>query len=187
MINKMSTVKVKGHEIEVKITKSGYDRKAVLYANSIVEELKKLNIPRDDVEIKTNILGNKNFPATVEFWSDGHYLRMSYTMTKRFIDNLYVILELIKLEVNEVLNGRKHISEFYQTFSEDSSRKEIKKELNAAKKALGLDEDEKDVDTINQVYKKLARSSHPDLGGNLEEFQEINKAHKLIKKEMGFQ
>ncbi|MDA3854819.1 MAG: DnaJ domain-containing protein [Candidatus Woesearchaeota archaeon] len=183
----MSIVKVKGHEIEVKVTKSGYDRKAVLYANSIVEELKKLNVTRDDVEIKTNILGNKNVPATLEFWSDGHYMRMSYTMTKRFIDNLYIIMELIKLEVNEVLNGKKHISEFYQTFSEDSSRKKIGKELDAAKKALGLNEDERDVDKINQVYKKLARSHHPDLGGDLEEFQKINKAHKLIKKEMGFQ
>ncbi len=183
----MSTVKVKGHEIDVKITKSAYDRKAVLFVNNIVEELRKLNIVRDDIDIKTNVLGNKNVPATLEFWAQGHYMRISYSMTKRFIDNLYVIMELIKLEVEEVLSGRKQITEFFQTFSEDGNRKEITKDLIAAKKTLGLSEDEVDVEIINQSYKKLARAHHPDLGGSLEEFQTINKAHKLIKKEMGFQ
>ncbi|NCC70875.1 J domain-containing protein [bacterium] len=183
----MNIVKVKGHEIEVKITKSAYDRKAVLYANNIIEELKKLNIPRDDIVIKTNILGNKNFPAEIEFWADRHYLRFSYSMTKRFIDNLYVIMELIKLEVNEVLSGKKDFIEFIQTFTVESDRKEIGNDLKKAKNTLGLEENETDVDKINQRYKKLAREHHPDLGGNLEEFQKINKAHKLIKKEMGFQ
>jgi hypothetical protein len=183
----MSIIKVKGHEIKVKITKAAYDRKSVLFANNIVEELRKLNILRDDIEIKTNILGNKNVPATLEFWAEGHYMRFSYSMAKRFIDNLYVIMELIKLEVEEVLIGKKDLNEFFQTFTAESGRKNIGKDLIAAKKTLGLNEDETDVEIINKSYKKLARSHHPDLGGNLEEFKEINKAHKLIKKEMGFQ
>lgn len=182
----MEEFSVKGHIIKVKVTKSAYDRKAVLFANNIIDELRKLNIPRDDIEISTNILGNKNVPASIEFWTNGHYLRFSYSMTKRFIDNLYVIMELIKLEVNEVLEGKKELNEFYHTFTEDGDRKEISKNLKEAKTHLGLDENEKDVEKINQIYKKLARSHHPDLGGNLEEFQKINKAHKLIKKEMGF-
>jgi len=181
----MKKLVVKGHEIPVKITKSACDRKAVLFANNIVDELKKLNIPRDDVKIETNILGGKNFPATLEFWAGGHYLRFSYSMTKRFIDNLYMIQELIKLEVAEVLDGKKEILDFYSTFSEDGNRKEISKDLNKAKVVLGLDESETDVDVINKAYKKLARTSHPDLGGSLDEFQKINKAHKLIKKQMG--
>jgi len=183
----MTKFVVKGHEIEVKITKSGYDRKAVVFANNIIEELKKLNIKRDDIEIKTTgILGNKNLPATVEFWTHGHYLRFSYSLTKRFIDNLYIIKELIKLEVNEVLNEEKTFEEFLHTFSEDGNRKELSKNLKNAKLTLGLNEDETDVELINQTYKKHAREHHPDMGGNLEEFQKINKAHKLIKKEMGF-
>ena len=174
----MSKVSVKGHEIEVKITKSGYDRKAVLFANNIIDELKRLNIVRDDVKIPTNIIGNKNVPATIEFWAQGHYMRFSYSMTKRFIDNLYVIRELIKLEVDEVVDGKKDITQFFQTFAVDSDRKEIAKDLKDAKKTLGVHEDEKNIDEINKVYKKLARSHHPDLGGSLEEFQKINKAHK---------
>lgn len=182
----MSKVSVKGHEIEVKITKTAYDRKAVLFANNIIDELKKLNITRDDIEIPTNILGNKDIPATIEFWSNGHYMRFSYSMTKRFIDNLYVILQLIKIEVSEVLSGKKQIEEFYHTFSQDENRKEISNKLREAKITLGLNEEEKDVDLINKSYKQLARSHHPDLGGDIHEFQKINKAHKLIKKEMGF-
>jgi len=182
----MNEVSVKGHVIKIKITKTGCDRKAVLFANNIIDELKKLNISRDDIEIKTNVLGGKNFPATIEFWTDGHYLRFSYSMAKRFIDNLYVIQELVKLEVEEVLSGKKDISQFYHVFTGDSDRKEIAKELKEAKLILGLNEEENNTDVINQAYKKLARINHPDLGGSLEEFQNINKAHKLIKKEMGF-
>ena len=176
---------VKGHNIKAKVTKSAYDRKAVLFANNIIEELKKLNITRDDIEIKTNVIGNKNFPATIEFWSGGHYLRFSYSLTKRFIDNMYVIKELIRLEVQDVLSGKKTIEEFYHDFSEHGDRKKLTKELDQAKVTLGLKEDEDDLDVINNAYKKLARVHHPDIGGDLEEFKKVNKAHKLIKKEMG--
>jgi hypothetical protein len=181
----MSKLSVKGHEIELKITKTGYDRKAVLFVNNIVDELKKLGITRDDIEIKTNILGNKNVPATLEFWADGHYLRFSYSMAKRFIDNLYIIQELIKLEVNEVLLGNMDINEFYHRFTSEETGKEMNNKLKDAKKVLGLDSSETNVDIINKAYKNLARNHHPDLGGDLEEFKRINKAHKLIKKEMG--
>ena len=181
----MDVVVVKGHEIKVKVTKAGYDRKVVLFVNTIVEELKKLGIPRDDIEIKVNVLGNKNIPATLEFWACGHYLRFSYSMTKRFIDNLYVIMELIKLEVNEVLTGKIEFVEFLHRFSEDGNRKEIANELKEAKNILGLNSTEADIKVINRAYRDLARNHHPDVGGDLDEFKKINKAHKLIKKEMG--
>lgn len=182
---RMDKVNVKGHEIKVKVTKSAYDRKSILFANNIIAELKKLGIEREDVKIETNIAGNKNEPALIEFWSEGYYCRFSYSMTKRFIDNMYVIMKLIETEVSEVLTGAKEIYQFYQAFSSEVDRKEIKKELAEAKKVLGLNEEKNDVGVIDQVYKKLARKNHPDMGGSLEEFQKINWAHKLIKKEMG--
>jgi len=181
----MTQLNVKGHSIKLKITKTGYSRKAVLFANNIVDELKKLDIIRDDIKIKTNTIGNTNFPATIEFWSRGYYSRFSYALTNRFIDNLYVIKELIRLEVLDVLEGRKDLHSFFQTFTSEN-RKELNKELKVAKNLLGLDEEENDITKINLAYKKLARKSHPDLGGDMDTFQEINKAHKLIKKEMGF-
>jgi len=181
----MTKLVVKGHEITLKVTKTATDRKAVQFANNIVEELRKLGITRDDIEIEINILGSKRVPATLEFWANGYYLRFTYSMAKRFIDNLYIIQELIKLEVAEVLAGKKDLQEFLHQFQADDDEKELKKELKEAKLTLGLEEDETDVDKINKIYKKLARAHHPDLGGNLDEFQKINKAHKLIKKEMG--
>lgn len=182
----MNRVAVKGHEIDVKVTKSAYSRKAVLFANTIVEELKKLGITRDEIEIETHILGNKDVPATLEFWTQGQYMRFSYSQTRRFIDNLYVIKEVILREVEEVVTGKKDIWEFLTLFSGDHDSKKIKFELEEAKRVLGVEEDEKNFDTIHNAYKKLARKHHPDLGGDLETFQSINKAHKLIKKEMGF-
>ncbi len=181
----MVKLNVKGHEITLKQVKASYDRYAVMYANNIVEELKKLNISRDDIEIETNILGNKRVPAVIEFWADGHYLRFSYSLAKRFIDNLYIIKELIRMEVEEVISKRKDLIAFYHTFSENADAKDMSKDLAAAKVTLGLSENEIDIEIINKAYKKLARSHHPDLGGDMDEFQNINKAHKLIKKSMG--
>ena len=63
--------------------------------------------------------------------------------------------------------------------------KEIANELKEAKNVLGLDSTESDITIINKAYRNLARDHHPDLGGDLDEFKKINKAHKLIKKEMG--
>ena len=176
---------VKGHQIEGKVTKAGYERKAVIFANNIVDELKKVGVARHQIDIKTNILGNKNYPATIEFWGGGHYLRFSYAMTKRFIDNLYIISKVIELEVKEVQDGTKNLHDFFHVFAEDGNRKDIAKDLIQAKKDLGLDEDEQNLEVIDKTYKKLARAAHPDLGGSLEEFQKVNKAHKLIKKHMG--
>ena len=181
----METLSVKGHEIKLKRTKSAYHRHVVLFANKIVEELKQLGFPRDDISIETRIPGNKNEPAVVEFWGKNEYLRFSFSRTKRFVDNLYIIKELIHIEVEEVLSGRKTMHQFIETFSEKGDRKEISKELKNAKLTLGLDEDEDDLDKINNAYRDLAKKHHPDAGGDMNEFQKINKAHKLIKKEMG--
>lgn len=181
----MEKLIVKGYEIQVKVTKSAYDRKAVLFANNIVDELKKLGITRDDIEIDTKTIGNKNLPAVLEFWFDGYYHRFSYSLAKRFIDNLYVIKELVRLEVEDVLTGKKDIRDFLHDFTDTEDRKSIGKDLKDAKKTLGVDENESDFEKINNAYRALAKKHHPDAGGDMEEFQKINKAHKLIKKEMG--
>lgn len=182
----MKVYTVKGHDIKEKVVKTGYDRKAVQYANHIIDELKKIGIPRDDIRIETNILGNKNIPAVMECWCDGYYLRFSYAQTKRFVDNLYIIREVIRKEIDLIIKGEKDIIEFLESFKETGDKKEISKEIASARVTLGLDEGEDDEQVINLSYKKLARKHHPDLGGSMDEFQEINNAHKLLKKELGF-
>lgn len=183
----MKTLAIKGHEIPLKITKSGTGRKAVQFTNCIVEDLKKLGIIRDNVEIDVQVLGSKRIPATIEFWYKGYYQRFSYSKAGRFIDNLYMIKELITLEVQEVLNGKKSFEDFLYQFQAETSSKEKSKELINARNLLELSKEESDEKVINDAYKVLARKHHPDLGGDLDKFKEINKAHKLLKKELGHQ
>ena len=183
----METFTVKGHEIPLKITKTGCNRKAVQLVNSIVADLKLIGVVRDDVEVEIPTLANRISPAVLEFWLNRHYCRFSYSKAKRFVDNLYLISKLITNEVREVVENRKDIYEFYSMFNETKSEmKALDKSLSDAKLLLGLEKREDNIDTINLAYKKLARKHHPDLGGDIEEFQNINKAHKLILKEMGY-
>ena len=47
-----------------------------------------------------------------------------------------------------------------------------------------MDENCLDLDEINKKYKELAKEHHPDKGGNTEDFKAINKAHKMLKREL---
>lgn len=183
----MQTYTIKGHEIPLKVTKTGCNRKAVQLVNSIVTSLKQIGVVRDDIEVSIPPLANRQSPAVLEFWLNRYYCRCSYSKALRFIDNLYLITQLIEIEVQEVISGKKDIHEFYSMFNESKSdMKTLNKSLHEAKALLGLEENEKNIEVINLAYKKLARKHHPDLGGDVEEFQKINKAHKLILKEMGY-
>ncbi|MCH8520032.1 MAG: J domain-containing protein [Nanoarchaeota archaeon] len=183
----MQTYTVKGHEIALKVTKTGCNRKATQLVNSIVTSLKQIGVVRDDIEVVIPPLANRIEPAVLEFWLNRYYCRFSYSRANRFIDNLYLISKLIEIEVEEVISGKKDIQEFYSMFNESKSdMKKLDKSINEAKVLLGVSESEKDVEVINLAYKKLARKHHPDLGGDIEEFQRINQAHKLILKEMGY-
>merc|ERR1712224_1198114 len=50
---------------------------------------------------------------------------------------------------------------------------------NAAYAILGIDKDATD-DEIKKAYRQTARMSHPDKGGDKEEFQELNNAYEKI-------
>lgn len=178
----MAKIKVKGYEFELKIVKSGYDRRAVQYANNIIDSLKKIGLTADDVSVPTNILGNKNIAGFAEWYYDGHHLQYRYSGQKRFIDNLFVISKVIELEINEIINKTKTAQDFIYDFTEEKDAKETR---NNAREILELDEKENDLETINIKYKELARKYHPDMpNGNLEKFQALNKAHKILKKEL---
>lgn len=178
----MAKIKVKGYEFELKTITSGYDRRAVQYANNIIDNLKKIGLTSDDVGVPVNILGSKNLPGFAEWYYDGHHLQYRYSGCKRFIDNLFVISKVIELEINEVLNGTKSIHDFIYDFTEE---KDVKETRNNARELLGLDDKENDLEIINKKYKDLAKEYHPDMpNGNLEKFQALNKAHKILKKEL---
>jgi len=178
----MVKIKAKGYEFELKTVTSGYDRKAVLYANNICDALKKLGLTPDDVKVTTDILGNKNLPAFAEWYFDGHHLQYRYGGCNRFIDNLQIISRVIEMEVNELVLGKKTVADFVYDFTEE---KDVKETRNNARELLGLDPKENNLEVINKKFKELSRELHPDMpNGDLDKFQALNKAHKLLKKEL---
>jgi len=179
----MVKIKAKGYEFELKTVTSGYDRKAVLYANNICDSLKKLGLTPDDVKVTIDILGNKNLPAFAEWYFDGHHLQYRYGGTNRFIDNLQIISRVIEMEVNELVLGKKTVADFVYDFTEE---KDVKETRNNAREILGVDPKENNLEVINKKFKELSRELHPDMpNGDLDKFQALNKAHKLLKKELG--
>jgi hypothetical protein len=100
----------------------------------------------------------------------------------RFVENLYIIDKVLKIEVEKLISGEINTDQFCREFSEDD---DLSEQLIEARKTLGVSETEKDFELISKKYKDLARTHHPDMPeGDHELFQKINSAHKLIKKEL---
>lgn len=178
----MATTKAKGHEFETFIVKDSFNRRAVQFMNSIFDTLKKIGIPESQVDVPMEKFALKNAPASALWFMDGHRMYYSYEASTKFVENLFVILKVIELEVNALLNKKKTVEDFISEFSEEEDVEEKRKE---AREVLGLSHDTKDLEVINKRYKALAKEHHPDTStGNLEKFKIINKAHKTLKREL---
>ncbi|MCA9486844.1 DnaJ domain-containing protein [Candidatus Woesearchaeota archaeon] len=177
----MSKFRIKGYELELKVTKSAYERKSILFANSIIETLGKLGVGRDDIEVSLGVMGNKNLPAQVEWFYDGGYLECSCSLTRRFIDNLYLIMKLLEICVSELVSGKISKEDFLKLFREERN---VKLHRRESREILGVSENEMSLEVITNAYKKLAKLHHPDRGGDVETFQNINFAHKTLKREL---
>lgn len=175
-------VKIKGNEIEAPRITGSFDRKAVQIQNSIVETLKKLGIERDNVRVNVETVAHKKAPASVAWWFNGRNLKYSYSLMPKFVENLYIIDKVLKIEVAKLLSGEIIFDQFAREFSEED---DLSDQLAEARKLLGVSPDEKDFELISKNYKELAKKHHPDMsGGDHDMFQKINAAHKLIRKEL---
>jgi hypothetical protein len=175
-------VRIKGHEINPVIAKNSFDRRGLQYKNKIISNLRKLGLSEDDIEVPLERVAIKKAPASVTMWFESHRLFYSYSRGNTFVDNLYIVQKLIELEVEEVLNGLKTEQDFCLTFSED---KEVVEQRKEARELLGVAQNCVDMQEINQKYKLLAKKCHPDIPeGDHELFQKLNKAHKLLKREL---
>jgi hypothetical protein len=175
-------VRIKGHEITPIKTTNSFDRKTIQYKNKIVTNLKKIGICEDDIEVPLERFGIKNVPSKATFWLGDHKLFYSYSRSKSFVDNLYMVQKLIELEVEELLKGNKSEQEFCQAFTEEDN---IETERKEARELIGVAQNCTDIQEINQKYKILAKQSHPDMpNGNITTFQTLNKAHKILKREL---
>lgn len=175
-------IKIKGHEIEEPNFKNSFDRRAIQIQNSIMSTLKLLGVDRDNAEMHMEKIAQRKFPASVSWYFEGRNLKYSYSLMPRFIDNLYIIDKILKIEVERLLSDEITLDQFQREFSEDD---DLSDQLAEARKTLGVEADETDFEVISKKYKNLARKHHPDMSeGNHEMFQKINAAHKLIKKEL---
>lgn len=178
----MVTIKVKGHEFEANVVKDSFSRRAVQFRNNIIHTLKKLGILENHLDVELEPSAFKKAPACARWYYEGRNMYYSYDSCDKYVDNLYIVSKVLELEVNLVLNGYKPVNEFVDAFSEEEDVEAQRKE---ARIALGLDHEVKDLDLINQTYKKLARAHHPDTPtGNVEKFKAINHAHKVLKREL---
>lgn len=178
----MATIKVKGHEINAAVVKDSFGRRAVQFKNDIIHALKQIGINEDHTDIELEKAAFKKTPATATWYHDGHRMFYQYFGEGNYAENLYVVSKVIELEVNLVLSGAKHIQDFVNTFAEEE---DVDAQRKQARELLGLDHDTKDMDLINKKYKELARTLHPDTPtGDAEKFKEVNKAHKILKREL---
>ena len=176
----MATINIKMHEFEAFNPKGYSARKAIQFKNNIISSLKKVGVREDDVDVPLETVVIKKVQASASWYQEGHYLHFSYKKSN-FIENLYIVSKVIDLETNALLEHKKTKTEFIAEFTED---KDIETQRKEARKLLGVDENCLDMDEINKKYKELAKEHHPDKGGDVERFQAINRAHKMLKREI---
>ena len=136
----------------------------------------------DDVEIKLERVPMKKLPATATWYIDGCQLQYSYKAGNKYVENLYIVSKIIEFEAKLILAGEKTVEQFIFDFSEND---EVDAERKEARKLLGVEDDSLDFDLMSKKYKQLAKEAHPDMpNGDTERFKELNKAHKILKREL---
>ena len=178
----MPLVKIKGYEFNAISIRDSYSRRAQRFYNSIINTLRSIGVPEDDILVDLEPVAIKNVPANATWYVDGYRLHYSYKAGTKYVENLYVVFKIIEFEVNEILAGKKTIQQFIFDFSEN---KEVEEERKEARKLLGVDEDSIDFELMTKKYKDLAKEVHPDMpNGDTEEFKKLNRAHKILKREL---
>ena len=177
----MTVVNIKGHEINVIPVRDSFTRRAVQFKNKIISALRNLGLTEDDIEVYIEPVAIKKAKASVSWYFNGHYLHYSYNSCHKFVDNLFVVLRVIELEIDSLINKQKTVEEFIREFSEDE---DVEKQRKEARAVLGLKHDVVDLEVIDKAYKELAKQHHPDKGGDDAEFKAINKAHKILRREL---
>lgn len=178
----MTIVKAKGHEFEAVVVRDSVSRRAVQFRNAIIHALKRIGLTESQTDIQLEAYALKKAPASATWFYNGHLMYYSYEGAEKYVDNLYVVLKVIELEVDAVVSKKKSVEDFISTFSEDE---DIDAQRKEAREVLGVHPESKDLTAINKRYKDLAREHHPDTPtGNPEKFKQINKAHKTLKREL---
>lgn len=178
----MPLLKIKQEEYNIALTKNSFNRRATHYTNNIIEALKRLGINEDDIEVKEERLAIKKAPATASWWVEDEHCHYSYTKMDRYVDNLQVIMHVIKRHIEKLANEEISIEEFINTFKEKGN---IQEQRKAARTYFELDEHHTNLEEVNKKYKQLAKTLHPDMPtGDVEKFKALNEHHKTLKREL---
>jgi len=177
----MARITVRGHEFNELVIKDSYDRRSLQFKNTIIATLKKIGLTEDDVEVILPRIARMKGTAAASWYFDGRNMYFSYRSGATFVQNLYVVSKVIEAEVAALLKEEKTVEEFVRDFMEDRN---VEVQRLEARKILGMEENCIDIEIINKSFKLLAKQQHPDLGGDLEKFKEINNAHKMLKREL---
>jgi len=177
----MARIIVSGHEFNELIVRDSYDRRAVLFRNNIIQALKKVGVTDDDIEVELPKVARLKGNAVAAWYFDDRHMYFSYKLCNKYVENLYIVSKVIELEVKSLLDGEITPEDFIHHFNEDQ---DIEKQRVEAREILGVEKDCLDLEVINAKYKNLAKNHHPDAGGDQEMFKKINRAHKMLKKEL---
>ncbi|MCF7866872.1 DnaJ domain-containing protein [Candidatus Woesearchaeota archaeon] len=178
----MTLTKIKGHEFNVLNIRDSHSRRAQRFKNNIIESLKMIGLTEDDIDIELEPVAIKNLPASASWYVEGMHLHYTYKACNKYAENLYVVSKVIELEIRDILNGEKTISEFIDDFTESH---EVEEERKAARELLGVDQDSINFEEMTKKYKDLAKKAHPDMPtGDTERFKALNRAHKILKREL---
>lgn len=178
----MPLVNIKGHEFNAIDIRDSYTRRAQLFYNNIINALYSIGVSKDDIIIDIEPVGMKKLPASATWYLEGYRLHYSYKAGTNYVENLFVVSNIIEFEVKEILAGEKTIEQFIFDFSEAAYVEEERKE---ARRLLGVDEDSLDFELMSKKYKELAKETHPDIPtGDTERFKMLNRAHKILKREL---
>ena len=177
----MSTIIIKGNEFQMLVIRDSFQRRAVQFKNNIITTLRKIGLTEDDVDIELEPVAIKRALVFASWYFNGHYLHYSYQKA-RFIDNLYIVSRVIELSVDALLQGKITTDDFVREFAED---KDIAQQRIDARELLGVPSNSTDMTLIDKNYKELEKKYHPDTSqGDTEKFKAINRAHKMLKREL---
>ena len=174
----MKIIKVKGYEINFIPTISAIDRKAVLYCNNIIEEIKKIGLNQDYVEFLKCENSHRIELCKFSIYYENHKLIFSHNSQRRYIDNLFILSKLVEKEIQALLNNQITKQNLIDKYTQEKLEDDFR---NKAIEILDLKKNNFDKETLNKNYKELAKKFHPDKeGGSVDEFKKINNQ---IKKE----
>ena len=178
----MQPIIVRDHVITPLSKRALTQRKIVQITRQIVSLLARVGVFEDDVDVQSERIAIKRCPAEVSFWLDHQHCHFSYHACTTFVENLWVVYKVLEAEVVRVESGDLTRDEFAYSFAEKTNVSDLRAE---AREVIGVSEDCFDMSEVQKKYKLLAKKHHPDMpGGDHEVFQEINRAHKVLRKEL---